>query len=225
MLSEAGADVIELGIPFSDPLADGPTIQGATWQALSHGVDVGDVLTWTSEFTRRSDTPIVLFSYLNPILSYGCQRFLSDAAECGAAGLLITDLPVGEDTGLESQLGAGALDLVRLVAPTTPPDRLRLIVDAAQGFIYYISRRGVTGESEKLRSELTQEIENLRTMTDLPIAVGFGISRAEQAREVAAIADGVVMGSALVRSLDEGGLDAARQLAAAIRSAIDESAS
>lgn len=225
LLADEGADLIELGIPFSDPLADGPTIQAATWKALSRGVDVRRVLAWTEQFAAKNRAPIVLFSYLNPILHYGCERFLADAEASGATGLLITDLPVGEDVELEELLAAGKLDLVRLVAPTTPQDRLRRIVDAAQGFIYYISRTGVTGERDQLRQELADEIGTLRGVTDLPIAVGFGISRSEQARTVASIADGVVVGSALVRTLGEGGLDAARQLVRTIRGAIDESSS
>lgn len=222
LLSDEGADVIELGIPFSDPLADGPIIQEASWRALSRGVDVERVLAWTREFTGARDTPVVLFSYINPLLHYGPERFLADATSSGAAGLLITDLPVGEDAALEGELGSGGLDLVRLVAPTTPRDRVQLIVEAARGFVYYISRRGVTGERERLRGGLAEELDALRAMTDLPIAVGFGISRAEQARAVACHADGVVIGSALVRALAEGGLEVAGELVRTIRSAIDE---
>ena len=221
MLVDASADVLELGIPFSDPLADGPTIQAAAWRALGAGVDVTRVLDWTSEFSGRSDTPVVLFTYLNPVLRYGPQRFVRDARQSGAAGLLITDLPVGEDAELEATLASGGLDLVRLLAPTTPESRAGLILDAAQGFIYYISRTGVTGEREQLRRGLAEEVEALRRRTDLPIAVGFGISNPEQAEAVASVADGVVVGSALVRTLAEEGIDSAGQLARRLRSAID----
>jgi tryptophan synthase alpha chain len=221
MLVDAGADVVELGIPFSDPLADGPTIQAAAWRALGRGVDVARVLNWTSDFAAQWDTPIVLFSYLNPILRYGAERFVQDAREAGAAGLLITDLPAGEDPELDLALGSGDVDLVRLIAPTTPADRLPRILQTARGFIYYISRTGVTGERDQLRAELASEIGALRGSVNLPIAVGFGISSPEQARTVASVADGVVVGSALVRTLAEEGLDATRRLALALRTAID----
>lgn len=221
-LAEAGADFIELGIPFSDPLADGPTIQRAAWQALSRGVDVPRVLDWTEAFAGRSSVPIVLFTYLNPVLHYGPERFVREARAAGAAGLLITDLPVGEDPELEDVLGSGGLDLVRLVAPTTGRDRVLRIVESAQGFLYYISRTGVTGEREQMRQGLAEELKALRTLTDLPIAVGFGISTPEHAHLVASVADGVVVGSALVRALQERGLAGARTLAQALRQAIDE---
>ncbi len=225
MLANAGADVIELGIPFSDPLADGPTIQAAAWRALGQGVDVEQVLAWTAEFARLKPTPVVLFTYINPILRYGPERFVQDARECGAAGLLITDLPVGEDAPLEDTLTSHDLDLVRLLAPTTPRERVGRILASARGFIYYISRTGVTGEREQMRRGLAGEVEALRRQTSLPIAVGFGISTPEQARAVAAVADGVVVGSALVRRLAEAGLDAAAELAAAMRHAIDAATS
>jgi tryptophan synthase alpha chain len=213
MLVDAGADVLELGIPFSDPLADGPTIQAAAWRALSRGVDVARVLTWTRDFAARRDTPIVLFSYVNPILRYGAERFVLDACAAGAAGLLITDL--------ESALSSGDLELVRLIAPTTPASRLPRILRDARGFIYYISRTGVTGERNQLRQELAAEVGALRRRANLPIAVGFGISSPDQAQTVASVADGVVVGSAIVRTLAEEGLDATRRLAGALRSAID----
>jgi len=220
-LADAGADVIELGIPFSDPLADGPTIQAASWRALKRGVDVERVLGWTHEFRQRRDTPVVLFTYLNPILRYGARRFHSEAVAAGAAGLLITDLPVGEDDEVEGILGSGGLDLVRLVAPTTAEARLRSLLASARGFVYYISRTGVTGERDDTRTELATEIEGLRRHTALPIAVGFGISTPEQAASVAAVADGVIMGSALVRTLAEDGLEEAARLAHQVRGAID----
>jgi tryptophan synthase alpha chain len=220
-LADAGADVIELGIPFSDPLADGPTIQAASWRALQRGVDIEHVLRWTREFRDSRDTPVVLFTYVNPVLRFGSERFLERAGAAGAAGLLITDLPVGEDESLETVLSAGDLDLVRLVAPTTPPARLTAVLAGARGFVYYISRTGVTGERVDTRAELAAEIEGLRRHTSLPIAVGFGISTPEQAATVAAVADGVIMGSALVRTLEEEGLEAAADLARRVRAAID----
>jgi tryptophan synthase alpha chain len=220
-LADSGADIIELGVPFSDPLADGPTIQAAAWRALQRGVDVARVLAWTERFAHDRQTPVVLFTYLNPVLSYGPDRFVRDAAAAGAAGLLITDLPVGEDEVLENTLASGALELVRLVAPTTRERRLRRIFDRARGFVYYISRAGVTGERRDMRAELMGEIAGLRRLTDLPIAVGFGISTPEQAASAATVADGVVMGSALVRTLAEEGIDAACGLVRRVRQAID----
>lgn len=223
MLADEGADVIELGIPYSDPLADGPTIQAASWDALARGVDLETALRWTEEFGQARTTPIILFTYLNPVLRYGPDRFLADATAAGAAGLLITDLPVDADPELEAKLSGGALDLIRLVAPTTPPARARRVVEKTAGFIYYVSRTGVTGERQAMRRELAREVESLRELSQLPIAVGFGISSGDQAREVAAVADGVVVGSALVRRLQEGGIEGARALARELRSAIDAS--
>jgi len=220
-LVASGADILELGIPFSDPLADGPTIQAAAWRALEGGTDVERVLAWTRQFTERHETPVVLFTYLNPVLAYGPEEFIRAARDCGAAGLLITDLPVGEDAGLEAKLSSGGLDLVRLVAPTTPEDRIERILETAEGFIYYISRTGVTGERAQIREGLAAEVDRLRRRTRLPIAVGFGISSPEQAKDVASVADGIVVGSALVRTLAEEGMDSAAKLARGIRSAID----
>lgn len=220
-LAAAGADILELGIPFSDPLADGPTIQAAAWRALGRGVNIERVLSWTERFARSSSVPVVLFSYLNPILRYGPEEFLRAAADSGAAGLLLTDLPAGEDPELEAALAGGQLELVRLVAPTTSGPRLARILDAAQGFVYYISRTGVTGERPAIREGLAAEVIALRSRTELPIAVGFGVSVPGQARFVATVADGVVIGSAIVRTLAESGISAAARLAAEMRQAID----
>jgi len=199
-LARAGADVIELGVPFSDPLADGPTIQRASWRALEQGVSLESTLDLVSE--RASDLPpVVLFSYLNPILRMGVERFVERAAEAGAAGILVTDLPVGTDPELERRLAAGAPDLIRLAAPTTDDARLERVAGEARGFLYYISRTGVTGEREALDAGLAEAVRRLRRTVELPVAVGFGISRPDQVREVALVADGVVVGSALVSAL------------------------
>jgi tryptophan synthase alpha chain len=200
-LADAGADVIELGVPFSDPLADGPTIQRASWQALKQGVTLSATLDLVSRVSADLP-PIVIFSYLNPVLRMGVSRFLDRAEKAGAAGLLITDLPVGTHPELERRLAASRLDLIPLVAPTTPPDRLETIIGRASGFLYYISRLGVTGARESLDRGLRARVEELRSHVRLPVAVGFGVSTPEQARAVAEIADGVVVGSALIAALE-----------------------
>lgn len=200
-LAEAGADVIELGVPFSDPLADGPTIQRASWRALEEGTTLSSTLDLLAELAAELP-PVVLFSYLNPILRLGVERFLERAEAAGAAGLLVTDLPVGVHTELEGRLAGSRLDLIPLAAPTTTPQRLARILGRASGFLYYISRLGVTGARPDLDRRLRPAVEDLRRRVRLPVAVGFGISTPEQAREVAAVADGVVVGSALVAALE-----------------------
>lgn len=220
-LADAGADVIELGIPFSDPLADGPTIQHSSFASLSAGTSVARVLEDLSAFRATRPTPVVLFTYLNPVLRYGLDAFLADAAAAGAQGLLLTDLPVGADPEMEAKLRASPLDLIRLVAPTTLPERVPEIADGGSGFLYYISRTGVTGARASLRDSLGEEVERLRGAVGLPVAVGFGISTPQQAAAVAAAADGVVVGSALVQRLDEGGLEAGRAFVASLRDRMD----
>jgi tryptophan synthase alpha chain len=220
-LVSAGADIIELGVPFSDPVADGPTIQRASQRAIEQGTTLDWTLRTLREFRRRHDTAVVLFTYLNPILRYGVDAFLVDAADAGAHGILVTDLPVGADVRLEEKLEESALAHVRLIAPTTPPARARLIAARAQGFLYYISRTGVTGATRALRANLPAEIENLRAVSSVPIAVGFGISTAEQAAEVARVADGVVVGSALLDALDRGGLADMQQFLRSLREGMD----
>lgn len=219
-LQDAGADVIELGIPFSDPLADGPVIQRASWQALQQGVTPGRVLEWVAG-RGPGGPPIVLFTYLNPVIAYGAEAFLRDAASAGAAGVLVTDLPLGADPALEAALQHPKVDLVRLVAPTTPPARAREIAAASEGFLYYISRTGVTGARRDLAAGLADEVRALRAHSRVPVAVGFGISTGEQARLVAQVADGVVVGSAIVAALEEGGPEAAERVAREIRKGID----
>lgn len=199
-LAEAGADVVELGVPFSDPLADGPTIQRASWRALEQGVTLSDTLELVEGMADELP-PVVLFTYLNPVLRMGVDAFLERAVEAGVAGILVTDLPVGTDPGLEERLAGAGPDLIRLVAPTTTEARLESIAGTASGFLYYISRTGVTGEREALEADLEGAVEALRRRVELPVAVGFGISRPEHARAVARVADGVVVGSALISAL------------------------
>jgi tryptophan synthase alpha chain len=220
-LTEEGADILELGIPFSDPLADGPTIQQSSFRALQGGMSVAGVLEVLRRFRADHVTPVVIFTYLNPVLRYGLSRFLRDATEAGAQGLLITDLPTGADEELENLILASDLDLIRLVAPTTPRGRVRAVAGGGGGFLYYISRTGVTGGREELRSELGREVEALRREVSLPVAVGFGIATPEQAALVAAVADGVVVGSALMVELEVGGMEAARSFLRGLRRGMD----
>jgi tryptophan synthase alpha chain len=224
MLAAEGADVIELGVPFSDPLADGPVIQRSSFQAIEQGADLAWTLSVLADFRRESDTPVVLFTYLNPVLHHGLERFLADAVAAGADALLLIDLPVGADPETERAVDESGLDLIRLIAPTTTPERVKEIARAARGFLYYVSRTGVTGARQELSAGLAREVAELRTVTDVPVAVGFGISTPEQAAEVARVADGVVVGSALVDTLARGGVDAARAFVRSLRSAIDAAA-
>ena len=223
-LDDAGADIIELGIPFSDPLADGPTIQASSFRALENGVTVEGVLEMVREFRAERETPLVLFTYLNPVFHYGLERFCADATAAGADGILLTDLPAGCDPELEGMLERAGLDLIRLLAPTTAADRVARVAQGGRGFLYYISRTGVTGARQALRAELADEVDRLRERVGLPVAVGFGISSPEQAREVAGVADGVVVGSALIQRLDAEGIEGAAAFVASLREAMDEEA-
>lgn len=220
-LTEAGADILELGIPFSDPLADGPTIQRASFQALEGGMTVRGVLALLREFRLRHDTPVVLFSYLNPLLRYGMEAFVNDSVEAGAQGLLLTDLPTGADPELERQISTGGLDLIRLLSPTTRGVRIAEVARGGGGFLYYISRTGVTGARTDLRESLAAEVEAIRSQVDLPVAVGFGISTPAQAAAVAGVADGVVVGSALINALDKGGVEEAVAFTRELREGMD----
>jgi tryptophan synthase alpha chain len=217
-IARAGADIIEVGVPFSDPMADGPIIQASSQRALTHGMTFDRSLALIERASL--DVPIVLFTYLNPVLSAG-RDALDRAAAAGAHGILITDLPVGADPERESWLGDGPLAFVRLVAPTTPPARMAEIARHGSGFVYLISRLGVTGVRETLPPDLARTVKTLRAATTLPICVGFGISRPEQAKAVGFLADGVVVGSAIVRAADTS-VDDAVALVASLRSALDE---
>lgn len=219
-LADAGADILELGVPFSDPLADGPVIQKSSFDAIAGGVDLVWTLDLLRRFRRTHDTPVVLFSYLNPILDFGLDRFFAEAVDAGADGVLLTDLPLGSDADLESRFENSPLDLVRLIAPTTNPARARQIADASQGFAYYISRTGVTGVSSELSETLLDELAALRGATSTPIAVGFGISRPEQAMAVGTAADGVIVGSAVVDAFGREGIEGGARLVASLRNAL-----
>jgi len=216
----AYADVLEVGVPFSDPLADGPTIQASTFAALRNGM----TLAGTLELISRADlaVPVVLFTYLNPVLRYGVDRLLTDAAAIGVSGILLTDLPSGADPAIEAAVQRSPLDLIRLIAPTTARDRLARSVAGAEGFLYLIARLGVTGASDAVATDLAASVARVREVTTLPIAVGFGVSTPAQARAVAELADGVVIGSALVDILGRDGVGASASFLASIRAALDE---
>lgn len=214
------ADILEIGVPFSDPLADGPTIQRSTFQALQQGMTLHGTLELLEEAGLHH--PVVVFSYLNPILRYGMDRFLREAAELRVAGLILTDLPAGADPAVESAVQASELDLIRLVAPTTQPARLAAAMAGAQGFVYLVARLGVTGATAALSGTLADSIVAVRRATNLPIAVGFGISTPEQARTVSRLADGVVVGSALVDILGRDGVRQAGRFLDSLRRALDE---
>src|SRR6186713_1478893 len=196
-LESAGADVIEVGVPFSDPMADGPVIQASSQAALEQGMTLERTFALVRE--ARLTIPVVMMSYLNPIVAAGAD-VLDRASAAGVRGVLITDLPVGVDPDREKWLGSGPLAFVRLVAPTTPDERMREIGEHGSGFVYLISRLGVTGARSDVPDELPATIGRLRRATSLPICVGFGISTADQASRIGALADGIVVGSAIVRA-------------------------
>jgi tryptophan synthase alpha chain len=202
-LSEAGVDFLEIGIPFSDPLADGIANQLGAQRALLAGTTVPILLKTICRIRKNVDSPIILYSYLNPLFQYGFERFERDAASAGADGLLLLDLP--PDETLLPDNAERLLHRIRLIAPTTPQERIKKIVSRAEGFIYYVSREGVTGERNVLEQTIGSRVALIRLETDLPVAVGFGISNAQQASKVAAVADAVVVGSAIVRRIGEFG--------------------
>jgi tryptophan synthase alpha chain len=196
-LEARGADLIELGVPFSDPMADGPANQRAAARGLAAGATLPAILSMVTELRRRTQIPMTLFGYYNPIFRYGCDRLCADAARAGIDGLLVVDLPPEEAPELSRPARAAGLDIIYLLAPTTPLERSRVIARSASGFLYYVSVAGVTGARADLAHDLQVSARELRTVTALPIGVGFGISTAVQAREVATFADAVVVGSAI----------------------------
>lgn len=198
-----GVDVLELGVPFSDPLADGPINQLAAQRGLESGTTPPKVLQTVAAIRKESQIPIMLYIYFNLIHRHGVERFIQDAARAGVDGLLVLDLPPEESDGYETLMRKAGLCNIYLVAPTTPEDRIELIVKRGAGFIYYVSREGVTGMQTKVADTIAEMTARIRVHTDLPIAVGFGISTPEQARAVAASAEAVVVGSAIVNRIAE----------------------
>ncbi|MDP2226657.1 MAG: tryptophan synthase subunit alpha [Moraxellaceae bacterium] len=200
----AGADVLEIGVPFSDPMADGPVITHAHERALKHNVSLGDVLAMVRQFREQdSTTPVVLMGYLNPVEAMGYAAFADAAAAAGVDGVLTVDLPPEEAEDLMVELRRQQIDPIYLLAPTTTDERIRLITGAASGYVYYVSLKGVTGSASLDIPEVAKRIETIRTISHLPIGVGFGIKDASSAAAVAAFADGVVVGSVLVDRIDQ----------------------
>jgi tryptophan synthase alpha chain len=216
--ADAGADLVELGIPFSDPLADGPVIHAAGTHALAAGVTPGDVLGVCESLAER--LPVMLMVYANLVLANGGTAFVDRAAGAGAAGLIVPDLPHDEAAEARAACDARGLALVPLVAPTTTDERLREVGEDARGFVYTVSLTGTTGERAELPPELRATVERVRAATTVPVAVGFGIATAEQARAVAELADGVIVGSRLVRAAGEGGATAVGEAVAELAAAL-----
>jgi tryptophan synthase alpha chain len=197
-----GADVIELGVPFSDPMADGPVLQRSAHRAIAAGTSLMRILELVADLRRDTDVPLVLFGYYNPLLHYGLERIARDAATAGADAFLCVDLPPEEDAEFRAAARAAGLDLIRLIAPTTPPARIHRIAAAASGFLYCVSVLGVTGGRDALPPELPELVARVRRVTDLPVGVGFGVQRPEQAAWIAGFADAVVVGSAIARIVE-----------------------
>jgi len=196
-----GADLIELGIPFSDPIADGPTIQASFTHALEAGATVERAFRMVRELRRQSEIPVMAMVSFSIVHGVGTERFIDRAAEAGVDGMIVPDLPAEEAGEVQGMGQANGLHLILLVAPTTPPDRARLIAERSRGFIYYVSVAGTTGARDRLPDDMRENIERLRTMTDTPIALGFGVATPEHAAAVAAVADGVIVGSAIVKRI------------------------
>lgn len=196
-----GVDIVELGVPFSDPMADGTVNQQAAERALHSGTTVAGVLDLVRRIRQHSSIPIVLYNYMNPIYTYGFSRFLDEARQAGVDGLLLLDLPPEEQDANEELRAANELRFIRLIAPTTPEPRIASIAARAEGFIYYVSREGVTGERSDIAANLDSQLSLIRQFAKVPVVVGFGVSKPEQAAAIAAKADGVVVGSAIVRQI------------------------
>lgn len=201
-MEKRGADFVELGVPFSDPLADGVVNQRSAERALAHGMDLKGVLDAVTKIRKKSEVPIIIFTYLNPVLNYGFRKFARDASRAGVDGILSLDLPPEESSRYEAEFTRCGIDTIFLIAPTTPAERVKCIARHARGFVYYVSRTGVTGVRENLTGELARRVRLIKSLTDLPLAVGFGISTAAHVRAVARLADAVVVGSALVKEIE-----------------------
>lgn len=202
-MCRAGLDIIELGIPFSDPTADGPVIQRSSSRALKNGVNISSVFEMTRKIRVFSDIPIILFTYYNPVHSYGAKSFYNDSLSADTDGVLVVDLPPEESDEMTSKWPGGELALIRLVAPTTPLERMKKIASSASGFIYLVSKTGVTGSDGLNTDDISVHAKLLRSVTDIPICIGFGISTPEDVKKIAPHADGIVIGSAFERIIEE----------------------
>jgi tryptophan synthase alpha chain len=223
---EAGADLMELGVPFSDPLADGPTIQHSTQVALENGITVKRCLEAVAELRSRGVViPLILMGYINPILAYGLEKFVTEAAQAGASGFIIPDLPPDEAGDLQTFCWQHDLDLVFLLPPNSSNERIRFVTDQCCGFVYLVSVLGITGERQALPVELAQFVARVRSQTEKPLAVGFGISTPEQAAAVGKIADGVIVGSALIKAASQADdpVQAARKFVGGLKVALEKS--
>lgn len=201
-LPQSGADFIEIGMPFTDPMADGPAIQASSLRALENGMSLKGVLQMVTDFrTTNQDTPIILMGYFNPVYQYGTEKFTEEAAKAGADGLIIVDLPPEEDEELRLPAEKAGLDLIKLVTPTTNDNRLKTVIEHASGFLYYVSITGVTGTKSANIDAVGEHIAHIKTQTELPVAVGFGIKTPEDAANMSNIADAVVVGSSIVDTM------------------------
>ena len=203
LLASSGCDIVELGIPFSDPLADGATIQRASYEALRQGITPRVCFEVAQELRRRLEIPLVFMTYYNPVLKFGLEQFCSKCAEVGIDGLIIPDLPPEEGEELEKSTRRHGLDLIYLLSPASTEERIRLVASKASGFIYLVSLTGVTGARDKLPEELENFVAKVRERTEKPLCVGYGVSTPEQARRIAKVADGVIVGSRIIQLLDE----------------------
>ena len=203
LFASSGCDIIELGIPFSDPLADGATIQRASYEALGQGVTPKVCFEVAQELRRRIEIPLVFMTYYNPVLKFGVQQFCSKCAEVGIDGLIIPDLPPEEGQDLEQSIRKHGLDLIYLLSPASTEERIELVAGRSSGFIYLVSLIGVTGARDKLPEELESFVARVREKTEKPLCIGFGVSTPEQARRIAKVADGVIVGSRIIQLLDE----------------------
>lgn len=216
-LANAGADIIEIGMPFTDPMADGPAIQAGNLRSLSHGLRLRDLLKMVADFrSRDTETPLILMGYFNPILAYGCARFAADAKAAGLDGTIVVDLPPEEADELAPDLAASGLHLIRLATPTTDAARLPRVLEGASGFLYYVAVAGVTGANAATAADIAAAVARLKRSTELPVAVGFGVRTPGQAAEIALHADAVVVGSAIVDTIGAAAAERANDIPARV---------